>query len=306
MEEVVRDIGGYPITTNFTMNVSTEYDQFLYSMFESGFPVILGIHGWDIRAACEVSHVVAVLGHTLNIHRFVEASHGYGCYPIEEYIPVSEWCDHIIINDDNFGMYVDLPSDMLRNVIVPRRNPRVHAGHAMGILPEPLELSGFQAEQFAVDVAKFTIEKIYNDKRALNNLSTRASFWIKILHEAVNLFTHSSRLVFRTFCTKKNDYIEYLRRVCNNSNIFSKYMMYLNTLPDRLWISEISLPDIYVANHDKLGDVVLPVNIPEESKKSDGLFFSLIWIPGCVCFGSGQDIKEWFIEDHVEYYNFEI
>src|SRR5205814_9850279 len=68
----------------------------------------------------------------------------------------SAWADHFIFNDDNYGMYVTLPSEAVKNLIVPQYNPNLHAAVAFGLFPEkPLpggteeRLWGYVAEQLA-------------------------------------------------------------------------------------------------------------------------------------------------------------
>ena len=167
LEQVICQIGGRIISADFVQNTFVEYDQFIYPFVESACPVILGIEGWDFRSSSRINHVVSVLGHTLNSDRWEpEARSGYGGFPVEPYTPVTGWIGHYIINDDNFGMYVTLPSDMLRNYLVPSKNPNLHATMALAIVPQDVQISGLSAERMAVrkavQIVQFLISSIQN------------------------------------------------------------------------------------------------------------------------------------------------
>ena len=56
-------------------------------------------------------------------------------------------------------MYSTLPSDMLRNFIVPTKNPYLHAAMAVTIIPKGVTIHGYVAEQSATKIAKVHISK---------------------------------------------------------------------------------------------------------------------------------------------------
>ena len=92
LEAVVRQLGGRTVSADFVQNTAVEYDQFIYPFVESACPVILGIEGWNFNRSSIISHVVSVLGHTLNSDRWEpEARSGYGGFPAESYTPVTAW-----------------------------------------------------------------------------------------------------------------------------------------------------------------------------------------------------------------------
>ncbi len=151
MEQVVQGLGLHFHSANFFENTAVEYDHFLYPSLESGFPTILGLERWDDQSKSVSGHVVTVLGHTINSDRWEpEARRGYGNYPITPYIPTAEWCCHYIISDDNYGMYSTLPTDAVRNFIVPAKNPNQHVSMAISLVPSDVTLPGYHAEQLAM------------------------------------------------------------------------------------------------------------------------------------------------------------
>ena len=72
----------------------------------------------------------------------------------------------------------------------------------------------------------------------------------------------------------------------------------LNSVPNYVWVSEISLPNLFTGNKHKLGDVIIRANAtPEEHRSGESL--ALAWFPGFVQLGPKPNIKSWPIENHV-------
>jgi len=243
---VVGHMGCECHSANFSNQTAVEYDHFMYPSLESCFPTILGIEYWDRKEQKVVGHVVTVLGHTINSDRWEpEAIRGYGGYPLKPYIPTAEWCDHYIISDDNYGMYSTLPTDAIRNFIVPTKNPNRHASIAVSIVPDKVSLPGYNAEQFAIGKAALLINSV--------GLKT-PNIWHERLKEK-NLKERNQNLVCRTLLQTKGGYVDFIGK--HVSNFTPEQQKCFDSLPDHIWVSEISLPNVYTANKHKLGDVVL-------------------------------------------------
>lgn len=286
IEDVVKKLGGRIISTDFVINTSVEYDQCIYPFVESKCPVILGIEGWNFEQGIRTNHVVSVLGHTLNSDRWEpEARSGYGGYPRDFYTPVTGWTGHYIINDDNFGMYVTLPSDMLRNYLVPSKNPNLHATMAVAIVPDEVNVSGQSAEILAVWIAQ----------KLITGLSIpNPGVWLE------RLVKHSGNLVCRTQLIAKDDYNTYISTLSQSGylNINTDIQQRLDALPDQIWVSEITLPHLYNGNKHKLGDMLIRASATNEEhvqRKS----FEMAWFPGFIYFGSDRQAFEWDVNTHV-------
>jgi len=274
--EVVKQKGCKCHSANFLKETDVEYDHFMYPSLESCFPTILGIEYWDKGKQKVVGHVVTVVGHTINSDRWEpEAERGYGSYPLKPYIPTAEWCDHYIISDDNYGMYSTLPSDAVRNFLVPTKNPNRHVSMAVSIVPAKVSLAGYIAEQIAVDRATQLINRV--------GLET-PNRW----HDRLK----GRNLVCRTLLQTKSEYVNFIREYV--TSLTPEQQTCLDSLSDHVWVSEISLPHVYTANKHKLGDVVLraDANIPEQS-------LALAWFPGFINIGSRPNISTWGITTHV-------
>lgn len=280
MEKVVRKLGLHFHSANFLENTAVEYDHFMYPSLESGFPTILGMERWDDQQHKLVGHVVTVLGHTMNSDRWEpEARRGYGSYPLKVYIPTAEWCCHYIISDDNYGIHSTLPSDAIRNFIVPTKNPNHHVTMAISIVPKEVALPGYFAEQLAISKAYLLINSV--------RLTTPCKW-----HDRMK----GANIVCRTSLARKNDYINFIRKC--NKNLTQEQDDHLNGLPEYLWISEMSLPNIFTGNKHKLGDVVIRANANRREHRQ-GKSLALAWFPGFIQLGHALNIKPWGIDTHV-------
>jgi hypothetical protein len=278
--EVVKQMGYKCHSANFLKQTDVEYDHFMYPSLESGFPTILGVEWWDKKKNEIVGHVLTVLGHTINSDRWEpEAERGYGSYPLKPYIPTAEWCDHYIISDDNFGMYSTLPTDAVRNFIVPTKNPNRHVSMAVSIVPDNVTVPGYAAEQFAVEKAT----------KLINTVGLQApNKW----HDRLK----GKNLVCRTLLQNKSEYANFIK--AQVSSLTLEQQSCLDSLSEYVWVSEISLPNVYTANKHKLGDVVLRADAtPQEH--SAGQSLALAWFPGFIQVGPQLNIKTWGIETHV-------
>ena len=266
MEQVVRKLGLHFHSANFLQNTSVEYDHFMYPSLESGYPTILGLEWWDANSKSTSGHVVTALGHTMNSDRWEpEARRGYGNYPITPYIPTAEWCCHYIISDDDYGMYSTLPTDAVRNFIVPSKNPNQHVSMAISIIPSEVVLPGYHAEQLAMLSARWLV----------NNVKlTPPRQW----HERMK----EENLVCRTLLLTKDDYLKHIQT--NNDKITAEQNKCLESMPKYVWVSEVSLPNIFTGNKHKLGDVVMRADAtPQQHMNGESLAFA--WFPGFVQLG---------------------
>ncbi len=278
LEVVIRAVGGVVHYANFE-NSTIEYDRYLYPFIESGFPVILGLQSRNS------THVVSVLGHTLNTDRWSpEAQPAYGNYPYVQYMPVTEWIDHLIISDDNFGMHSTLPVDSVRNFVIPTKNPNLHASMVIAITDNDI-IPGYFAEQVAVKVGQNLINSTKIKRR---------NYWRN------RLITHQRKWVCRTIYQKKGEYINHLEKLHDTKQIkLNPFLrVLLKSLPTHLWVSEISLPNIYTGNKNKLGDVVIDAK-PSSQAGVINTVFALAWFPGFIRFGKTNHTFPWEQKRHV-------
>lgn len=287
IKKVVEKWGFGVSVAEFISSPEIEYDQFVYPLIESGCPAVLGIVG------PKMAHVVAVIGHTLNTDRWAEARHTYGTFPSSPFIGTTAWVDHFIVSDDNFGMYVTLPTDSIRNLLVPKHNPNLHAALAVGLVPGACRISGYAAEQEAARLVNSLLDRIKVGP---------ANHWILHLQKSAN-GQKLTPIVCRTLMASKTDYANHIKAVRDEHGSLlsdAEKKVLDDNLPDRFWVTEISTTNLYSANKRKLGDVVTLVN-PTDAQMKNQEWHSLVWLPGICLFGVGlkSQLLNWSLRGHV-------
>ena len=225
-----------------------EYNDYIYKYLESGCPVLL-----VFKTSFDVSHVVPILGHTLNTDMWrPEAEVAYSpssqleAYRINLKKSASAWVDHFIIHDDNFGMYFCLPVDALKRVTLPKHDPTFRAHYAVVIKPAEVLTPPREAEDASMIVTLDILEWRLNTGNPLDT-------WTK---RVLNRVFNGRQVTVRTFLTSKDAYSNSLNEKDFTGNEFSEKDKeeLLRKLPKTFWLSEITLPELYTANKKKLID----------------------------------------------------
>lgn len=292
MADVIRALGHEPDVAEFWMKPDISYEEYIYPLIESGCPVILGL------ASPSFGHVVTIVGHTLNCDRWTEARHAYGTVPRATYLSASAWADHFIVNDDNFGMYVTLPTEAVRNIIVPKYNPNLCAAVGVSALPEKpvtpganqeLTISGYQAEQ----LASMFLQKLLKDTSPSAN-----NRWFNLLKG------NGHTLVCRTIFQAKADYVKLLSGMCDergNKLGTGDIQFVERQLPERVWVTEIMTTNLYVGNKRKLGEILSKTRATAaDIRDTKTLVFA--WLAGIRWHGAqlNNGPKDWPILGHVD------
>lgn len=279
IKQVVEQLGWSPIIVDFTSNPAIDYEDFVYPIVESACPLILGIHN------LKTAHVMTVLGHSLNSDRWTpEARRGYGAFPISPYISTSAWADHFVVSDDNFGPHVTLPTESIRNIFVPKHNPNLHAALAIGLMPTGVTTSGYEAEQLASSM----VSRLLNGVRPMNR-------WLGVLQ------THA--LVCRTLLRQREQYLDVLSDAVDSegSQVTEREVEALKaSFPDSVWVTELTVPNLYTGNKHKLGDVIVKANATRQ-EIGDWTAVEFIWIPG-ICShtpAATGAIQPWSLTGHI-------
>jgi hypothetical protein len=254
---------------DFTSYPEIAYADFIYPLIESGHPTVLAMY------AGTVGHAIAVLGHTVNSDRWTpEARRGYGAPPITEYIGASAWADHLIIADDNFGMYVTVPSDALKalpqdpstgKILIPPKEPNLYALLAIGLLPKGVETTGFETEQTTSYVARHLIDL----------LPSAGNKWLEVLSQK-----NTHPLVCRTLLQSRESYVAAMTAAtdADGTALAEDELAMLGALPDRFWVTEITIPNLLAANKRKLGDILASCLPASSGNRIDEIIFA--WLPG--------------------------
>ena len=151
---------------------------------------------------------------------------------------------------------------------------------AITITPQGVEMPGYVAEQAAARHARFFIEQI--------NSIPGVNIWLQRLNK--------SEMVCRTILQSAKQYREFIES--KNKSFTQKQCETIDNLPDNLWVTEITLPNLYTGNKHKLGDVVINAGAtPEDHKEGRSLVLS--WFPEVILLGSGLEAQHWGVIDHI-------
>lgn len=245
---------------DFCANPNLDQEEAIYPLIESGFPVLLAI-GNNQQA-----HIFTIVGHTLNSDRVPLPKVNY---PGKTgYISASEWTDHYICNDDSTGMYIAVSADRLRTTIVPKFNADLHVAAALGILPRDVRLPGSVADELSRRFF-YIMGEYWKDP---------SDAWLSVIGYDHNrwkdlLFEDPSNVVFRTLLCTRTEYSAHVRE---HLGAFYGCELLMN-LPERFWVTELSLPDLFATNKRKLGDVIIRCDEPENEDASSHMI--LAWTP---------------------------
>lgn len=303
--DVLENFGlSFVIRDYFSSNHEEDYNAFVYKYIEGRFPSLL-----VFTTSGSEAHVVPVLGHTLNTDMWgpeAEANYNaiseanYGDIPsnsLNVATPASAYVDHLIIHDDNFGMYFCLPVDSLKKIVLPKHDPYFRIFYAIAIIPNGVTTPAWEAEWASVAITKSILEQRSED--SLDN-------WCK------RLASMNRPWVVRTFLVTKGDYSISLdeKDFEENELTLQQKESILNNLPEIFWLSEISLPDLYTANKHKIIDVYYPTDCKPLDKKYDEIHNRWIQVraPHALLIRSDEcdsfDVLELSIQSHVPLFHF--
>ena len=266
------------------------YRAILHSIVDSGFPALLVFSTDDPD-----DHVVGVFGHTKNTDEWhPQTGPAYSGAPSAHYYASSEWVDHFIIHDDNFGPYFCFNSKSLeeehgeeREADAKEENdndevleehgdvehegeqgegsgtePTIGAKWIFGIFPQEIKLFPSIAENLSAI-------QLYNvlSKETLAGESR----WLNYITE------YNWQYVLRTTLVHSDHYKDHLRGSVGHdgSRLGSDEMDFFDSLPKFFWMTEFSLPSLSTGNGSKLGEVLV-----EADKKLDeaNMFDSIIGV----------------------------
>jgi hypothetical protein len=238
IELVLKKYGYSTILRDFSLDPDYDYKDFVYRHIESKCPVFLV---FSTRGGL---HIVPVLGHTLNTDMWkpeAESLYLNGGSGILNYKSSSAWVDHFIIHDDNFGMYFCLPIDALKQGIPPISGLEVKC--AIAVIPEGVTTPSWEAEKASAIVTQSYLKHMIDSGFRLDEWSHRIA-------------SSPRPVVHRTMLLSKDAYAISLDDADFMGNRFSETEknVLLSDLPPFFWLSEISLPDLYLANRTKVID----------------------------------------------------
>jgi len=250
IRRVLKAYGQSDITHDFFKYPDADYAQFVYGVVESGYPCLLV----TTTAPGRESHVVTVLGHTMNTDKWLpEARVLYEGQDFSCHSSVN-WATHLIIHDDNFGNYLCAETNSVRRITLPSYEMRFRPRVAIGVLP-------CRVQARHPDVEEIVVHRMPWETLLAMLVSHPDVASMKWLPRLFRELTKGNRLVTRTFLATREAYRSHLREAKDfQRRGYTKKEVALLTagFPVYFWVTEVSLPDLYAVNRTKLADVVVP------------------------------------------------
>lgn len=219
-------------------------DRMLYHYLESKIPVQLLI---PTRGG---GHSLTVIGHSFDPDVWWPLAREpyYRTRPLEEFCHCStNWIEHFIVQDDNFGPYLTVPKDYVRSCET--------SGRSAIAVPFPLDVTieGPTAELIATCcIAKeVDVQKII---AARNNGQISDNTW-KLFEVMWSHFLRRD-LVLRTFLVGSDEF--------KNSYVPAHLKPYYGPLRlyNKVWLTEISIPELFSQTRKRLGEIIIDPTAP--------------------------------------------
>lgn len=308
MQKVLEEAGAKCFPADYS-NPSVNpppFQKYIYGSIESGYPAIVIFGTTDPDGSL---HAVPVFGHTLNQDTWVpNANLSY--FRIGEgtiYIPSESWLSMFIAHDDNWGSNYCIPRHYLRpkSHPAPPNQPAPAPGesvsqcvaHVISTMPKEVQLNPVRAEIIGADYLFSILPQI-----PINN-----NPWAQRL----KFYAERHLLVLRPYLLDPAEYTAHLAKMKDwqNKTIRSQLVSALkaNLTKERLWMIELSVPELFSANLRKVGEVLVRAEILPAVDRDLGSFV-LARLPGYFALlaggGTPSNPKFQFIpsgaEGHVE------
>jgi len=188
------------------------------------------------------------------------AEEAYFAVGASRYIPSDRWMSSFIAHDDNFGSDFCIP----RLYVAPEKVSYVATLH----LPD------FRSNGMVIEA----IGSIYLQSVLPCLTDTSDIEWLVRTIECVKSQDH----VLRALALSRDEYVQHLLTLKGWGNEHEADVVadvLTESLPQHLWVIEISLPDLFAANKRKVGEIVLDAEI-NPSSQLDFTSFLLARLPG--------------------------
>ncbi len=237
--------------SNPSIREELPFQKYLYAGVESGAGALLGFKLTGPQAV-DAKHIIPFYGHTFNKDTWApdaDASY-FHIGKAVGYIPSESWTSSFIGHDDNFGPNFCVP----RSYVKPDQ-----AEYVVELIDDGIKFGGVQAEALSLTF-------LYSLHPYLDSYENNS--WIKRL--ARDSSPSIQRVVLRAIAVTRDEYINHLSETQDwNGNAENPEIPKLLTklLPEKVWVIEISVPQLFPANERKLGEVVLNPFISFDAKQ---------------------------------------
>jgi len=153
--------------------------------------------------------------------------------------------------------------------------------------PKEVTITGYASQKVAVDIANEHIKK---------TVLSREIYWLEKLKDKAR----KKNIVCRTVLVSGGTYGAYIRSLVESQGLEldQGQMEFLDTWPKYVWVTEITLPNLYVGNKTKLGDVVVDACASTAAiTERECVVFT--WFPGFMRRGIQPPSEYWDLTTHV-------
>lgn len=245
MEAVLSDLGLHwekiLHEPQHALNLATEYQRDLYGFIESGDPALLGFALDDPNPGPQgpSRHIVPIIGHTFNDDAWVpEAQRAYFGNTLS-YYSSEAWLSSYVLHDDNFGPYFCLPRHFLK-----KDNFRL----ILGIRQHATPVGSVEAEAVALAF--------------LNAVVTDTPRMGVTWYDRFAVYAQSGLLILRPILLEKTDYLDHLRTSGDTVPETDWIDLIDRSLPDRFWMVEATIQELFTASRRKFGEVLVVCERP--------------------------------------------
>ncbi len=313
MVEILEKAGARCFVADYRIRTKTTpppFQKYVYGSIESGYPAIISFETTRFPGSY---HGIPIIGHTFNSDTWVPSAEQFYFQlgPTTRYVPSESWVSMYIGHDDNAGSHYCIPrhffqtqhpeSSKARKAKNTKKPARECVAHVISTVPFPVQVNPIQAEAVGVDyllALRPQLEELENN------------VWAKRLSE----FADSGRLVLRPILLTASQYASHLGQVSDwkRKRIRKDVITEIKKLrSEKLWMIELSVPEVFAANKRKLGEVIVRAEKKLGAKRDlDGLL--LARVPGnFAVYESGNENSPKFAflpsgaEEHVELFGCE-
>lgn len=239
-----------------------------------------------VLAGSRLDHVVPILGHTMNSDEWHPIGTTLHVEGQETVSSSSLWTDHLVIHDDLLGPYFCLSKAGL----IEARERKLEPKLVIAVLPPGVTVSPAKAEDFGRRI----LRKVIADVAPID--VGKGSWWKHLLEAR-------ERRVFRTTLIERE---EYLATLPDRSDLQWVRERLAKALPTRMWMCEISVPNLFLANRAKLGEILVSPDAFPEDDESDSILQAMVGfrLPSFVGWadpvegGATYYVAEWPERDH--------
>jgi len=266
ISEALKKMGYFPLVYEYGKGKERPIsaDKIIYYYLESKLPIIVGI------PTSTGKHALTVIGHSFEPELWWAIAHKpyYNRRPSGiDYHCSTTWLQNFIVQDDNFGPYLTIPKEIIWSLEKDGLLVIVPLPPNTNIKGEDAEAIAYTLIQSAMKVRKQRLRYLAHIEEQTKVIHIKVSDWFDILWEHLE----NDDLVLRTWLLPSK---EFKKKYVSSSvkDIYNNLKM-----PDKIWLTEVSIPELFCQSRLRLGEVVID---PTSSKFRTS--FLSIHLPGFI------------------------